>query len=405
MPSPLARRELAALLGCAGLLLVGWSSLLLPSMVRSIESTFGQTDAGIGTYFFVNSLAYVAGSMGGGFLTERLGRRVVLSVAALLLAAGLTMLGTVSSWELMILAAVPLGIGGGALDGGPNGLFLDLYPASRGRALNLLHLCFSLGALASPLVAGRLVEAGVPWQSIFVGTALVALPMAVLLAVVPMPSGRHKRVPAAEAGGGATRIGLAWPMVGLAVAIACYVAAEIGVSNWLVRFLESATVGLATAALSLFWGSLALGRLASARWSDRFDHARFASVAAVGSAFALLGAVVVPSLELSIVLFAVAGFAFGPVYPLIMAVAGDRYPTRSAAVSGFLSGCAVIGSIAYPPLMGFMSVTIGLGPAMAGAAALAFAAGVALWLVGRARTAEAEARAELTGPKVPEAAV
>jgi len=237
---------------------------------------------------------------------------------------------------------------------------------------------------------------------VFIGTAVVALPVALLLAVVDLPSGRHVRVPSAQ--GGAARLGLAWPMVGLAVAIACYVAAELGVSNWLVRFLAAASVGLATSALALFWGCLTLGRLASARWSDRFDHARFASVAAIGSAIALVGAVVVPSLEVSIVLFGVAGFAFGPVYPLIMAVAGDRYPTRSSAVSGFLSGCAVIGSIAYPPIMGFMSVTIGLGPAMAGAAVLAFAAGVALWLVGRARTAEVEARAaELARSEVAEA--
>ena len=88
-----------------------------------------------------------------------------------------------------------------------------------------------------------------------------------------------------------------------------------------------------------------------------------------------------------------------------MAVAGDRYPTRSAGVSGFLAGCAVAGSIVYPPLMGFMSVTIGLGAAMSGAAVLAFAAGVVLWLFGRARSAEAEAHvAGPPGPEVPEAA-
>ena len=119
-------------------------------------------------------------------------------------------------------------------------------------------------------------------------------------------------------------------------------------SNWLVRFLDAATVGLATSALALFWGCLALGRLASARWSDRFDHARFAAAAALISAVALVAASIVPSLPASIVLFGVVGFAFGPVYPLIMAVAGDLFPTRSAAVSGFLSGSAVIGGAHLP---------------------------------------------------------
>ena len=64
-----------------------------------------------------------------------------------------------------------------------------------------------------------------------------------------------------------------------------------------------------------------------------------------------------------------------------MAVAGDRYPGRSAAVSGFLSGFAVVGAIVYPPVMGFISVGAGLAAAMLGAAALSVVcAGVLLWV-------------------------
>ncbi len=371
------RTRIAAALACAGMLLVGWTGLLVPSLIRSIEPAFEQTDAGIGVFFFVNSVAYVSGSMVGGVLTERVGRRVVLPLAVALIALGLAGMATVPTWELFLMLAVPFGLGAGAIDGGMNGLVLDLYPDSRGRALNLLHLFFSLGALASPLVVGRLVEAGAAWQTVIIGTALAAVPIAILLAVADLPSGHHAR-------GGATtgaRIGLSVPLIALAVAIACYVASEVGVSNWLVRFLESATLGLATSALALFWGCLALGRIVTAALGDRFDHARFAATAALVAGIALAAAVLVPSLPASIVLFGVVGFAFGPVYPLIMAVGGDRYPTRSAAVSGFLSGCAVIGAIVYPPLMGFVSVGAGLGVAMIGAAVLAFACAAVLFAV------------------------
>ena len=375
-----ARRiDPAAILGCAALMLVGWTGLLVPSLIRSIEPAFDQTDAGLGVFFFVNALAYVVGSMGGGVLTERFGRRLVLPLATALIGIGLVGLATVPTWELFLAATIPFGLGGGAIDGGVNGLILDLYPTSRGRALNLLHLFFSLGALASPLTVGRLLEAGVGWQAIILGTAVVTVPLTILLALTAMPSGRHAQAPAAD---GARRVGLALPLVLLAVAIAAYVGSEVGVSNWLVRFLESASVGLATSALALFWGCLALGRLVSARLGDRFDHARFASASALAASAALVAAVLVPSLPASIVLFGVVGFAYGPVFPLIMAVAGDRYPTRAAAVSGFLAGIGVIGAIIYPPVMGFLSVGVGLGAAMLGAAALALACGIALWFAG-----------------------
>jgi fucose permease len=383
MPSAAPRRPgFAAILACAGLLFCGWSGLLVPSLIRSIEHDFAQTDAGLGVFFFVNAVAYTSGSFAGGLLTERLGRRIVLSLAVLVATAGLAGLAVVPSWSMVLVAAVPFGIGSGALDGGANGLVLDLYATGRGRALNLLHLCFSLGALASPLVVGRLVEADVPWQAIVLGTAIAAIPLAAGFAVTGMPSGRHARTRTAGQARG-PRVVVALPLALLAIAIACYVGSEVGVSNWLVRYLDAASVGLATGALALFWGCLALGRVVSARLSDRFDHARFAAIASLAASIALLAAVVVPSLPASIALFGVVGFAFGPIYPLIMAVGGDRFPGRSAAVSGFLSGIAVAGAVAYPPVMGFVSVGIGLGAAMAGAAAIAFVGSIALFLVSR----------------------
>ena len=72
------------------MLLVGWTGLLVPSLIRSIEPAFEQTDAGIGVFFFVVAAASVGGSMAGGLLTERIGRRVVLPFAVALIALGLT---------------------------------------------------------------------------------------------------------------------------------------------------------------------------------------------------------------------------------------------------------------------------------------------------------------------------
>ena len=78
----LTRTAIAAALACAGMLLVGWTGLLVPSLIRSIEPAFEQTDAGIGVFFFLFAVASVGGSMAGGLLTERIGRRVVLPLAA-----------------------------------------------------------------------------------------------------------------------------------------------------------------------------------------------------------------------------------------------------------------------------------------------------------------------------------
>ncbi len=386
-----ARQDAARLTGYAAFVLIGWTGLLVPSLIRSLERDLSQTDAGMGVFYFLYAAGYAFGSFAGGLAIERLGRRTVLFLAAAIHGTGLLALGVSPGWTWFLVLAAPTGLGAGGLDGGVNGLFLDLFATGRGRALNNLHLFFGVGALAAPLAIGLLVEAGLDWRLIIGGTGLLALPVAAAIGSLDLPAGRHVRSPApgtrvpgtpAPGGGrpgGSRRGGL--PLALLAIAIGTYVGAEVGVSNWLVRFLEAAPLVVATASLSTFWGGLALGRLISARIADRFDHGRFAAVAAGVAGVALVGAVLVPSLPLSIALFAVVGFAFGPIFPMIIAIGGERYPARAAAISGTLVGLAVVGGIVYPPAMGFISVGFGLPVAMLGAAVLTGACAVALLIV------------------------
>ena len=384
----MTRPAAAGIVGGISFLLIGWSGLLIPSLIRSVKEAFGQSDAGIGVFYFVFAIAWASGSFGGGLMTERLGRRRVLALAAALIAIGLIAMGLAPTWTIFLAAALPAGLGAGTIDAGANGLVLDLYATGRGRALNLLHLCFSIGALAAPVTIGLLVESGVGWQTVVAATGLAAVPVSVLFGVVPMPGGRRKGTnDTAMRDPEETRTRpprLAAPLLLMALAIACYVASEVGVSNWLVRFLEPAPLSTATFALTLYWAGIAVGRLVSARLADRFDHRRFTLACAIGLGAVLLGAILVPSLPVSIGFFALAGVASGPIFPMIIAIGGERYRDRSAAVSGFLGGTGVVGSIVYPPVMGFLSVSVGLTVAMLGNVVLALACAAALVLVGRA---------------------
>ena len=262
-------RLAAGIVGCLTLLAIGWTGLLVPSLIRSIKETFDQTDAGIGVIYLAYALAYATASFGGGALTERLGRRLVLGGAVLIHGAGIAGLGLAPTWTVFVAAALVAGAGAGCLDGGANGLVLDVYREGRGRAMNLLHVSFGVGALAAPLIVGALVDERCPVADrrdrhgrdrVAAGDRVRRRPDAEWTA----NDGRRCRT--RDGVGPARSLGTSdsWP-----VRCCCSGSpsrrtspSEVGVSNWLVRFLEPAPLTTATLALSLYWAGLTVGRLA-----------------------------------------------------------------------------------------------------------------------------------------------
>ncbi len=356
-------------LGYASFILVGWNALLVPSLVPAIERDFAQPDAGVGVLYFVTALLFVIGSLVGGYVMERLGRGRALPAAVFGMAAGLALEAVAPSWTVFVVGGALAGFGSGAVEVGMNGLFLDRFSEDRGRALSRLHLCFSLGALAAPLVIAAFVELGVAWRLPFAATSIVVLAIGLGLATSHL--GVHRAAVTSRVGRQSGGLRVPVPLVLLMVAITSYVAAESGISSWLVRFLDAAPIGVATLALSLFWAGLAIGRLVASRVAHRYAPMAVATACGLATGAAVLAAVVVPWIGVSIALFAVAGVACGPIYPMIVASGGALYPARANAVSGVLTAAAVTGSVVYPPAMGFVSNGFGLGVGMAGAGLLA----------------------------------
>ena len=375
----------ATLAGYAAFVLIGWHAVLLASLIRQIEPAFRQGDAGFGVLYLCLALAYAAGALGGGFLTERLGRRPVLAAGAAVLGAGLLGEAAAPSWGLVLAGGALAGWGAGTLDGGVNALFLALHRDRSGGALTRLHLFYSLGALAAPLLLGLLVSRGLPWRGLLAGTGVAALPVALGIFRAPMPSGTTREAPASPLAGGSPRAGerSLLPFALLALAIGLYVAGQTGISNWLVRYLSSATVGQATGVLSGFWAGLAAGRLVASSLVERLPYAAFTASCAAGTGLFLALAVACPWFWGKAVLLVLSGFFSGPVFPMIMAMGGDIYPTRLARLSGAIAASAVAGSVVYPPLMGQMASRIGLRGGLLGAAALALPCAVAVLLAAR----------------------
>lgn len=369
----------------ASFILVGWTSLFVPSLLRVLQSDFARSDAEFGLVYLVIALLSATGALSSGLAAGLVGRRVVNAAAALLIAGGMALEVVASTWPVFLAGAGLTGAGCGAIVAVGSSIVMDLSALGAGSGLNRLHLFYSVGALVAPVAIGVLVSLGIEWRLIAAPTGLAGLALAQPLSragsVPPRP---RPVVPSTTAmPDAATPNGLRLALAALGLAVACYVAAESGVSSWLVGFLADEPLTAATLALSLFWAGIAAGRVVASRVADRFDPVRFTASCTTAGGLAILAAVALASGPVRIGLFLAAGFAFGPVFPMIMSVAGSLFPHRAAAVAGIVTSTGVVGSITYPPLVGLVAGVAGLGAGMLGAALLILSSGGTVVVAGR----------------------
>ena len=274
--------------GLIAFVALGWTGLLMPALIRDIQADLHANDADMGSAYLVFTVSFLIGCLVTGWSVPRVGRRPILVGGIGLLIIG-SLAVMLPSWPVFLGSTMLRGLGSGVVEVGIQGLYLYAFSGPlQTRAITSVHFCYSFGATLAPIALATMLGIDVPWQA---AMALIAIPWAValvLLALAPMDGpARTLGIPPAR-----LRPGVA--LVAAAIGIALYVACEAGVSSWLVRFLEDAELGLAAAALTLFWAAMSVSRLIVARWGSRVPPEGLAIGGLLGASAALLAAVLVP---------------------------------------------------------------------------------------------------------------
>lgn len=140
------------------------------------------------------SAAYVGGSVGGGLLSDLLGRRAV-SVAAALLSA-VSLLGmAASSAELLWLWGVLFGVALGTTLVARSAAWADAFAGpALGRNIGLVTPGFSVGAAIITYAGAAWVDAGGMFQLVYVGAAAAAMGWALVGGALMRPHPRPEAV-------------------------------------------------------------------------------------------------------------------------------------------------------------------------------------------------------------------
>jgi fucose permease len=318
-----------------------------------------------------------------GFLTDLVGRQVVLVGGSGLFAASLGLLARATAYPAALAAVILLSTGWALLINVGNVLTPLAFPGGIAYSTNLANVFFGVGAFLTPLGAAALVRrTSLPLALGLLG-GLSLLPGLLALGVDfagPAPA----RDPAAPGGPGTAEL-LRDPVVWLCgLALFFYGPLEASVGAWATTYLgdRGHTERAASGLLSAFWLAYMAARLVTAFALPAGREAVFVLALSLAAVGVMTGVVLARGRAAAAGMVVGAGLVFGPIFPTLMAILlGHFEPAVHGRAVGVLFAVGGVGWSLIPILIGAYARRAGVqrGFSIAVAAAVGLS-GVALAL-------------------------
>ena len=185
--SPQKRRIVLLVIIYAGFISLGLPDTILGVAWDAMRSELRQPVDRAGLIATLLTVCSAISAFCSGAILRLTGTGKLLAICAFV--TGLSLLGyalTPAFWLLLVFA-VPLGFGQGAVDTGMNFYVAKHYTS---RDMNWLHCCWGIGATAGPMLATTVISAGWSWRGAYGSVSAVQLTLGVLF-VLTLPLWRE----------------------------------------------------------------------------------------------------------------------------------------------------------------------------------------------------------------------
>lgn len=346
---------------------LGLPDALLGAAWPSMYPQFGVSVSYAGVISMLISICTVISSLQSERLTHKLGTGKLLAISVAITAAALFGFSISGSFWMLLLWAIPYGLGAGCVDASLNN-YVALHYASR--HMSWLHCMWGVGTAVGPYLMAHALTGGGGWGMGYRYVAFIQLGLTVIV-VLALPLWKKQK------GGAAQRQETNAKPLGMRQALAipgakkvllaffCYCAMEQTAMLWGSSYLNlhcGLSAERAAELASLFCLGITIGRGASGFMTLRFDDN---AMVRIGCGTALLG-VACMLLPLGgwsgMIGLALLGLGCAPIYPSIIHSTPEHFGAEnSQAIIGFQMAFAYIGTCTMPPLFGLLTRVAGAG--------------------------------------------
>ena len=329
-----------------------------------------------GIVSIIISVGTIISSLMSDRVTRRFGTAKVTAFSVAMTAFALLGFSISGSYWLLLLWAVPYGLGAGSVDASINN-YVALHYASR--HMSWLHCMWGVGASLGPYIMGYALSGGQGWNAgyRYIGIMQVAL-TAILFLSIPIWKKRDTADGSGENGGRASALGLREILAipgakEILLAFFCYCALESTAGLWsatyLVRHLGMDAETAASLA-SMFYLGITTGRALSGFMTYKFNDT---NMIRIGQAVILIGvaAMLLPLGTFGAITgLVLVGLGCAPIYPSVIHSTPEHFGAEnSQAIIGVQMASAYLGTLLAPPVFGLIAnhISASLMPVYLGA--------------------------------------
>jgi len=329
---------------------------LIPVLLEEFSLSYAQGS----NILLMLYLGFMLSIIGSGIIAGKYGNRHVLLLSSIIISIAVAGMSIVQDKIFLYPLFFSIGMALGGIEVGANGAITDIYHENSGKYLNLLAVFHGAGSMIAPWLVGILLEKNMPWQTAYKGSFLPILLFPLIFIFLRFTSEKSKKNNPDTNIKSPDKI-INMNLILLSLLILLYVAAEIGISSWLVDYLykvKNFSLKTASLMLTIFWAFMMLGRLIASFIVDRIGYLKSLIITICLALLSFVGGIL-PGKYFAYLL-PLTGLFFAMVFPTTTALAAQIFPEHKARALSFMFFFAGLGGLIGPWIVGFVANWFGI---------------------------------------------
>jgi fucose permease len=288
-----------------------------------------------------------------GFLSDKLGKKIIKILSILIFGSTSLLFLIASSYPQILLLFLITGISGGSINLISDITITDSFKINKSFYINLSHVFFGFGALTSPIIFNILFRNTNNFRLIFIVFSLLSAFLFLLVLPIKYPKSTIEKV-------NISSIKIVFKnkkFVFLCIFFLLGAGVQNTISGWIPTLFEkelNISKSLSNYSLAFFWLSITCGRALTAYLSKRIREETLIRYYVLMLFILLAFSGFVNRFSFLITSYIIFGFFMGGLLPLFQSFSTIIHKDSTGIKLGMLSSSLAIGSIVIPSLIGLL---------------------------------------------------